>query len=1149
MAPRGTPETPPRGGLRVLTARGGAINAAFLSGAELLVLAQGLLATALLGPDLIGLYGVVTTTAMTIVALRRVGIDEAFVQTAADDEEAEFQRALTVELALGLLGALAVAALAPVLAAAYDDSRLLGLTLAVTYLPVAFALQAPQWVFFKRMEYVRLRTLQAIVPLVTVAVAVPLLLAGVEVWALVIGPFCGNVVAIAAAWRASPYRLRLRAGPRGGAALPALLVAGVRDRVRRAAGGAGADRGLRALRRAWRRRAGSRSRRRLTRYADRADQILATTIYPAIVRVRDRVDVLVELFEKANRLTLMWAFPFGAGLALFGADLIVFVLGDEWRGAIVLLGGMAVAVALQQVGYSWFAFYRARGESWPQAVESAVFGAAFAGVRGAGGAARRGVGFVAGRVGCTVCVLLVRRVYVRRLLPGARLFEPGAAGGGAGRAGLGAGVGAAAGAVGRGADVVAGAARAGAVAGRAGGRDAPARGRAAVRAARIPARGRRAGVSRFAVVTERRCTTSSDRRARVRGHEARAALAGGRGRLRVHAAPLSRAARRGHPDAGRDADGVRAVAVARLRLVLRPGPAAGRDGARQALRPVAAVVAAAAGGRGRDLRGAGVRARAAAGGARWALAAWAAAAVTVAQPTSANPTGPALAFSLAAVLFATRARPGWAGAMAALAAFWRPDVGAIAALAAAATLLLARDEEAPEEVAEGGGAGNGHVPLPDGARQRGRGGRGRARRGGGRGAGAARRGGGAGRARWAAARGGARGAARRAAARRARRGEGGAPGAARRGGDGRGRRRRAARWGRGRFVARDERGVAARRVRVAICLLAATGGLLVLYAPFLLAAGPTTVWEALVVQATRDGEWWRLPFPDGFGGGDAKDFLTWLAPYGALLVLALAALRFRRTAGLVVLGLGAAIYYVSRADLEHAQGLLVIAAAAAALRAAAARGRRVARAAARSSASANRASALLRPPDLAPYRGVRVPPREAAGAATDGRGRAAARPARGADLRRAAALGPRDFSNPLIHYLTDRPNVLRRDVLLQAKPEEQERIVAALATRAAEGDRALDRPESAKPEPNRRGRPSGSRALDEYLASAYVARGPLRRLRGAQAALITTAAPTRRPSTRRSGRRRRAGCRCRAGASRPRRCGRRRSSGRRRTPR
>src|SRR4051794_41919576 len=67
MAPRGTP------GLRVRTARGGAVNAAFLSGAELLVLAQNLLAIALLGPGLIGLYGIVTTTAMTIVALRGGG--------------------------------------------------------------------------------------------------------------------------------------------------------------------------------------------------------------------------------------------------------------------------------------------------------------------------------------------------------------------------------------------------------------------------------------------------------------------------------------------------------------------------------------------------------------------------------------------------------------------------------------------------------------------------------------------------------------------------------------------------------------------------------------------------------------------------------------------------------------------------------------------------------------------------------------------------------------------------------------------------------------------------------------------------------------------------------------------------------------------
>src|SRR3954471_9493653 len=93
-------------GLRTATARGGVVNAAFLSGAEALVLVQGLLATALLGPGAIGLYGIVTTTAMTIVALRRVGIDEAFVQQDAADQGAEFQRAFTVELGLDVIAAL-----------------------------------------------------------------------------------------------------------------------------------------------------------------------------------------------------------------------------------------------------------------------------------------------------------------------------------------------------------------------------------------------------------------------------------------------------------------------------------------------------------------------------------------------------------------------------------------------------------------------------------------------------------------------------------------------------------------------------------------------------------------------------------------------------------------------------------------------------------------------------------------------------------------------------------------------------------------------------------------------------------------------------------------------------------------------------------
>ena len=265
-----------------------------------------------------------------------------------------------------------------------------------------------------------------------------------------------------------------------------------------------------------------------------------------------------------------------------------------------------------------------------------------------------------------------------------------------------------------------------------------------------------------------------------------------------------------------------------------------------------------------------------------------------------------------------------------------------------------------------------------------------------------------------------------------------------------------------------------------VCLVVSALALVVLYAPFLVAAGPRTVWDALVVQSTRDGAYWRLPL--GFRGGDAKDFVTWLLPFAAIVTLVLAARR--RTIGLFVLGVGAVIYYVSRADLEHAQGLLVVAAAAAALVRPKFAGATVL-ALLIAVGAANRASALLRPPTLAAFESVRVPPQEAA-----------TLPKVISEIHRLVPPGepiyvaPRrsdlvTFSDPLLYYLADRPNVLRQDFLLQAKPEEQRKIVAALQRAKPKVIVRWLAPASAQPEPNRRGRPSGSTALDDYLKATY----------------------------------------------------------------
>ena len=390
-------------------------------------------------------------------------------------------------------------------------------------------------------------------------------------------------------------------------------------------------------------------------------------------------------------------------------------------------------------------------------------------------------------------------------------------------------------------------------------------------------------------------------------------------------------------------------------------------------------------------------------GPRWALVAWAAAAVTIAQPTSANPAPVALAFGVGAVAVAvggaepSTRRAAAAGVLAALAAFWRPDLGVVAALAAVVVF---------------------------GARRA-----------------------------WPAA------------------------------------------------------GVAA-----GVTALASA----VLYAPFAAAAGLPRLWDSLVAEAARDGAAWRLPFPLGYDGplrawppgalaGDLKDVLGFYLPLVGVVGLAAVAvtlvLRGRRAApvpavaGLGVLALGALGYLLSRPDELHAQPLLVVLCALVPIAVAAApralAGVLIAcLALVLAGGAANRLSALLQPPDLDPVRlagvpGIRVPPSEAR-----------ALPPMVALVQRLVPPGepvyvaPRrsdlvTLTAPLVHFLVHRPNVLRRDALLQARPAEQERIVAALRrARPRAVMRWLD-PISSRPEPNERGRPSGSRALDEYLAAAY----------------------------------------------------------------
>ena len=298
-----------------------------------------------------------------------------------------------------------------------------------------------------------------------------------------------------------------------------------------------------------------------------------------------------------------------------------------------------------------------------------------------------------------------------------------------------------------------------------------------------------------------------------------------------------------------------------------------------------------------------------------------------------------------------------------------------------------------------------------------------------------------------------------------------------------------------------------------VAAAAAVAGTLLLWLPFAVVAGPGELWEVFVAGSAREGEFWSLPFPLVYDGPlrawppgdlatDVKDLLGYELPLAGVVALAAAVLSLRRalspcSRACSCSALGMAVYLFSRPDEQHAQPLLIAACAFVPIALAARPARPLAAVLAvafallldgRRGQPAVRARAPARPRARAPRRRARHP-----------------RPARTrrARCRRMAALvqrlvppgepiyvAPRrsdlvTLSAPLVHFLVDRPNLLDDDVLLQARPAEQQRIVAALRREPAPRVVRWTDPLSSRPEPNARGRPSGSRALDEHLASAY----------------------------------------------------------------
>jgi len=358
--------------LRGHVARGMLTNGIFQILLLALTAARGLAAAAFVSRADYGLWGLIGLSLWTAMGLKsQFGAGEKYVQQSDENQEHAFQRAFTMEVIFATATAPVAIAAVFIVEVASGNPHVIAPGLLLLLLLPATALQFPLSTLYRRMEFRRQRTIQAIEPLITAVVTIALAVAGAGYWSFVIGGLAGSCTLAVVVVRISPYRIALRY-ERGtlrqylAFSLP-LLVTGVAVLclfyvVYLVGNEAIGIAGLGAFTLVG----------QLVQFTDQADLTITATLYPAICAVKERTELLSEIFVKSNRLSLIWAVPFGMGMALFASDLVRLVLGTKWLAAIPLLEIIGAVTAVHHVGYNWAAFVKARGTTWPIAVSAVL---------------------------------------------------------------------------------------------------------------------------------------------------------------------------------------------------------------------------------------------------------------------------------------------------------------------------------------------------------------------------------------------------------------------------------------------------------------------------------------------------------------------------------------------------------------------------------------------------------------------------------------------------------------------------------------------------------------------------------------------------------------------------------------------------------
>ena len=330
---------------------------------EVATLVQFLILPVFITPEERGNYAIAAAVAFLALQLRDFSTGLKYIQDRKRPREEAFNIAFSLELMLALGGTIVIAACAPILGAAYGDSELTWLVLAMAPLGLGALVGLPEYHMVRNMDFRSRFWRLGVAQLSGVVATIWAAVAGWGVWALVIGFPVQMVVGLVTLWPGQKLRPRFvwdkpayreyfaYGWPVWLASIFIFVFLFLTTNVITILFGV-AIVGFFSV--AW----------RIVELQYRLNLKSTLALYPAVVNRRGDIESQKRLFVVSNKIMMAISAPVGVVLVYFSRDLVTFWKPD-WAPVVPFMQSVGAFFVFGTLAFDWDVFYRARGETRP----------------------------------------------------------------------------------------------------------------------------------------------------------------------------------------------------------------------------------------------------------------------------------------------------------------------------------------------------------------------------------------------------------------------------------------------------------------------------------------------------------------------------------------------------------------------------------------------------------------------------------------------------------------------------------------------------------------------------------------------------------------------------------------------------------------